>query len=200
MEYLPDERAQWFRRVSGSTAIEDTAKRAVEALAMRGIPSLVCGGFAVQEYGYPRFTHDVDIIVPDVAEAYKVLSISGFRPTRETPGLVGFMIDRENKVELDLLPAGKTIGNAIVYFPVPMHLSKTLTLISLEQLISLKLSSWESQPILRAKDQADVVELIMRCKLPPDLKVDIFVRKLYRQLWEGIAEAQAQAQEDDKRA
>ena len=200
MEYQTDERASWFRRVSGSTAIEDTAKRAVEALAMRGIPSLVCGGFAVQEYGYPRFTHDVDIIVPDVAEAYKVLSISGFRPTRETPGLVGFMVDRENKVELDLLPAGKTIGSAKVSFPVPMHLSKTLTLIRLEELISLKLSSWESQPILRAKDQADVVELIVRGALPRDLKVDIFVRKLYDDLWDGIAEAQARGQEDGKQA
>lgn len=200
MEYQTDERASWFRRVSGSTAIEDTAKRAVEALAMRGIPSLVCGGYVVQEYGYPRFTHDVDVIVPDVAEAYKILSISGFRPTRETPGLVGFMVDRENKVELDLLPAGKTIGNAVVCFPVPTVLSKTLTLISLEQLISLKLSSWESQPLLRAKDHSDVVELILRSKLPRDLKVDIFVRKLYDDLWDGLAEAQARDPGDGKQA
>ena len=42
-------------------------------LALFHIPHYVCGGFAVQEHGYPRFTVDVDIIVPDVQLAREKL-------------------------------------------------------------------------------------------------------------------------------
>lgn len=192
--------AQFIRRATGTEKLEKTVERAFEALALRGIPSLVCGGLAVQEYGYPRATQDVDIIVPDVAEAYKVLSISGFRPSRETPGLVGFMIDRENKIELDLLPAGKTIGNAKVDFPTPHTVSKTPILISLPQLVSLKLSSWESEPLRRSKDQTDVVELIMRRKLPRNLGVQESVQGIYQSLWDSLKDRQDRDPWDGKQA
>lgn len=47
-------------------------------LALFQIPHYVCGGFAVQELGYPRFTADVDIIVPDVEIAREKLCLNGF--------------------------------------------------------------------------------------------------------------------------
>jgi hypothetical protein len=59
------EQAEFLRESSGSN-IEKTLLTAVKALALFRIPHYVCGGFAVQEHGYPRFTVDVDIIVPDV--------------------------------------------------------------------------------------------------------------------------------------
>src|SRR5258708_28852592 len=60
------EQAEFLRESSGSTNIEKTLIKAVKVLALFDIPHYVCGGFAVQEHGYPRFTVDVDIIVPDV--------------------------------------------------------------------------------------------------------------------------------------
>jgi hypothetical protein len=60
------EQAEFLRESSGSTNIEKTLRKAVKVLALFQIPHYVCGGFAVQEHGYPRFTVDVDIIVPDV--------------------------------------------------------------------------------------------------------------------------------------
>ena len=36
-------------------------------LADHLIPHLIVGGIAVQEYGYPRVTIDVDLVVPDAA-------------------------------------------------------------------------------------------------------------------------------------
>jgi hypothetical protein len=68
------------------------------------IPHYVCGGFAVQEHGYPRFTVDVDIIVPDVEFAMEKLSLNGFKAN---PGSRMTVTDRETNVEIDLLPAGK---------------------------------------------------------------------------------------------
>lgn len=56
-----------MRESSGSTNIEKTLLKVVKVFKLFDIPHYVCGGFAVQEHGYPRFTVDVDIIVPDVA-------------------------------------------------------------------------------------------------------------------------------------
>ncbi len=37
----------------------------VDALESKGIPYAVCGGLAVAIHGYPRMTHDVDILVQE---------------------------------------------------------------------------------------------------------------------------------------
>jgi hypothetical protein len=63
------EQAVFLRESSGSTNIEKTLLKALKVLKAFQIPHYVCNGFAVQELGYPRFTVDVDIIVPDVAFA-----------------------------------------------------------------------------------------------------------------------------------
>jgi len=76
------EQAEFLRQSSGSN-IERTLLKAVKVLALFRIPHYVCGGFAVQEHGYPRFTADVDIIVPDVELAGEKLCMNGFT---ENPG------------------------------------------------------------------------------------------------------------------
>ena len=86
--------AEHIRRVSGSTDIDKTLRRTVMTLADGGIPSLVVGGYAVQEHGYARFTQDVDVVVPDVAAARDYLAIRGFRPNA---GSNMTLTDRETK-------------------------------------------------------------------------------------------------------
>ena len=49
------EEAEFLRESSGSN-IEKTLFKAVKVLALFHIPHYVCGGFAVQEHGYPRYT------------------------------------------------------------------------------------------------------------------------------------------------
>lgn len=175
-----------IRAATGTRLIEVTAERAVTALTLKGIPSLLCGGLVVQEYGYPRETNDVDLIVPDVKEAYDALSIMGFKPKRETPGVTGFMVDRETKVDLDLLPGGKSLGGPFE-FPMPHTVSKEPTMVNLNDLLSLKLSSSSHSPMIRSKDHADVVELIIRRELPRDFDVDTSVQKLWLAIWDAIA-------------
>jgi hypothetical protein len=68
------EQAEFLRESSGSN-IEKTLLKAVKVLALFRIPHYICGGFAVQEHGYPRFTVDVDIIVPDVELARQKLGM-----------------------------------------------------------------------------------------------------------------------------
>jgi hypothetical protein len=57
----------------------------------------------VEEYGYPRLTVDMDIIVPDVQLAREKLCMNGFK---ENPRSTMTVTDRETKVQVDLLPAG----------------------------------------------------------------------------------------------
>lgn len=71
------EKAEFLRESSGSTNIESTLLKAVKVLALFHIPHYVCGGFAVQEHGYPRLTVDVDVIVPDVEIARDKLCMNG---------------------------------------------------------------------------------------------------------------------------
>jgi hypothetical protein len=63
------QRAKFLRNVSDSTNLSTTMSKAVRVLSRSGIPSLVVGGYAVQENGYARFTSDIDIVVPDIQEA-----------------------------------------------------------------------------------------------------------------------------------
>ena len=95
------EQAEFMRESSGSN-IEKALVKAVKVLALFHIPHCVCGGFAVQQHGYPRFTVDVDIIVPDVDFARQKLAMNGFK---ENPGSKMTVTDRETRVEIDLLQA-----------------------------------------------------------------------------------------------
>jgi len=98
------QQAEFLREATGSTPIHATLLKALKVLKLFNIPHFVCGGFAVQEHGYPRFTVDVDIIVPDVELAIEKLSMNGFG---QNPGSSTTLTDRETKVEVNLHPGGK---------------------------------------------------------------------------------------------
>lgn len=177
-------KADFLRESSGSTNIKATLLKALKVLKLFNIPHYVCGGFAVQEHGYPRFTTDVDIIVPDVKFAREKLSMNGFK---ENPGSNMTVTDRETKVEIDVLPGGGKVGPGPVAFPMPTKVSEKPQILKLEGLISLKLSSYIGSPIDRAQDYADAIKLIQVnhptrefAGIAPD------VEELYQQLWDQI--------------
>src|SRR6266536_3849224 len=91
--------AEFLRESSGSTNIERTLLKALKVLKLFKIPHYVCGGFAVQEHGYPRFTVDVDIIVPDVEFACEKLSMNGFKADPGSKKMT--LTDTDTKVEID---------------------------------------------------------------------------------------------------
>lgn len=172
-----------MRESSGSTNIEKTLLKAVKVLALFHIPHYVCGGFAVQEHGYPRFTVDVDIIVPDVAAARDRLCLNGFK---ENPGSKMSVTDRETKVEVDLLPGGQKLDPGPLTFPMPTHVSDQPQILTLRELISSKLSTYIGVGVNRAKDYADAVELIKANQLPREFGVDPEVRGEYYKIWDGL--------------
>src|SRR5438552_6291009 len=119
------ERAEFLRESSGSTNIEKTLLKALKVLKLFSIPHYVCEGFAVQEHGYPRFTVDVDIIVPDVEYAIEKLSLNGFEAN---PGSSMTVTDRESEVEVNILAGG--------ILPMPTRVSDEPQILALEELVS----------------------------------------------------------------
>lgn len=176
------ERAEFLRESTGSN-IEKTLLKAVKVLALFRIPHYICGGFAVQEHGYPRFTVDVDIIVPDVDFAREKLGMNGFK---ENAGSNMTVTDRETKVEVDLLPAGSKMDPGPLALPIPSRISDEPQILPLEELISSKLSTYIGRGIARAQDYADVAKLIEANRLPRGFGVDSNVRELYRNMWDEL--------------
>ena len=174
-----------LRENTGTTGVELTARTAVEILAHWNIPHLIVGGLAVQEHGYERVTIDVDLVVPDVAEAVEFLTADVAGPFKRLAE--DRVEDRRNGVKVDLLPAGQVLRDGCkVPFPQPRDVSEFPQIVTAEQLVSLKLDSFNGSPIKRLKDKADVVELIQRASLPRDLAVAPPVRALYLEIWDGL--------------
>ena len=64
--------------------------------------------------------------------------------------------------------------------------SSSLLIVGLEELLSLKLNSSAHSPLRRLRDKTDVVELILRRKLPRELPVAAAVRNLYLETWDAL--------------
>ena len=172
-----------LREGTGTSGVVETARAVASLLAEHDIPHLIVGGVAVQEHGYPRVTIDVNIVVPDVLEAVEFLTASLTGPFYRVPEAA----DRRTNTFVDLLPAGGVVKRGCkVPFPQPTKASGDLQIARLEELISLKLDSWVNSPLKRLRDKTDVVELILRCKLPRDLAVNDVVRVLYAETWDAI--------------
>ncbi len=176
-----------LRQGTGTSGVLEAARAAVARLAEQDIPHLIVGGIAVQEHGYPRVTIDVDIVVPDVLEAVEFLTASLTGPFYRVPEGADRVVDRRSQTFVDLLPAGGIVKRGCkVPFPHPTKVTEQLQIASLEELISLKLDSWTNSPLKRLRDKTDVVELILRRKLPRALSVAAVVQQLYLETWDAI--------------
>ena len=182
-----DQGAYILRENTGTSGLVESARAAVAVLADHDIPHLIVGGLAVQEHGYPRVTIAVDIVVPDVLEAVEFITASVTGPFYRVPQIADRVEDRRNKVMIDLLPGGRILkAGCKVPFPEPDKVTEQLQIIKLEDLVSLKLDSWSGSPLRRHKDKTDVIELILRRKLPRDLAVAPVVRALYTETWDAL--------------
>ncbi|MCW5551315.1 MAG: hypothetical protein KIS67_04025 [Verrucomicrobiae bacterium] len=176
-----------LRENTGTSGVLESARTAATVLADHDIPHLVVGGLAVQEHGYPRVTIDVDMVVPDVLEAVEFLTASLLGPFHRVPEVHDRVEDRCNGVFIDLLPAGRVLKPGCkVPFPQPDKVAGELQIVELEELISLKLDSWQGSPVRRHRDKTDVIELILRRKLPRDLPVNLAISALYLETWDAL--------------
>lgn len=123
-----------------------------QELRKRGIPHAIIGGLAVGAHGYPRATRDADFLIARSA----MTEVAGAALGGEVSGKTL----RFHGVIVDLLFAGADEGfledEIARAQPAPRARIGQTPVVSVEALVCMKLDA------ARAKDTADVVELIKR--------------------------------------
>ena len=95
--------------------------------------------------------------------------------------------DRTSKIEVDLLPGGGSVGPGPLPLPMPVKVDPKPTLIDLQTLLEIKLSTYLGSPVTRARDLGDVVELIKSNQLPADFPLNPAVTAKYLEVHRGLA-------------
>ena len=91
-----------------------------------------------------------------------------------------------SRVEVDLLPGGRKVDPGPLTFPVPEKVSAQPQILTLQNLISLKLSTYIGRGVHRIQDYADIIKLIEANHLPRNYDVDAKVRDAYQKAWDEM--------------
>ncbi|HXH70599.1 MAG TPA: hypothetical protein VNI60_09745 [Pyrinomonadaceae bacterium] len=185
-----------LRFFMGQGTLNETLRRVVKDLENHEISYNVIGAVALNNYGYRRFTEDIDLLLTKVGlkKFQNELVGLGYRPAFEG-ATRKFRTTREN-VTIEIITAGEFPGDGKskpVRFPNPnesdIEIDGIKTL-SLEKLVELKLASGMTAPH-RLKDLADVQELIKIKSLSADFakKLNPFVREKFLELQKAVADA-----------
>jgi hypothetical protein len=178
---------------AGKGRLHSTLRRLAERLDAEWISYALLGGLALGEYGYPRLTEDIDLLLTpaDLERFRSKLLGRGYRPAFSDAEKT--FRDTDTGVRIKIVTAGEYPGDGLpkpVAFPDPSaHGVATeiegIRVIALERLIELGLASGMSAP-RRLQDLADVQDLIVRRDLDLALaeRLDPSVRSTYEDLWE----------------
>jgi hypothetical protein len=170
--------------------VHEAARAIARVLEDEGIPYAIAGALALGVHGRPRLTDDVDILMrrEDLA-AFKERWL-GRGYDEVTKGLKAVR-DAAHGVKLDFLITGDFPGDGKpkpIAFPDPATQTSTgdgFRIVDLNTLIELKLASGMTAPH-RARDIADVIDLIRARSLPRDHgeQLDDYVRGKFDELWQ----------------
>ena len=179
----------------GNDPVHAALRKITAILDELAIPYAVIGAMALNEYGYRRATVDVDILLTDASLARFKTAWLGRGYVEKFPGSRGVR-DTEHDVPIDFVITGHYPGDGKpkpVRFPDPAVTAvrgRDLSLLPIARLVELKLASGMTS-LDRARDLADVVELIRHAALPRDLadQLDASVRPKYVEAWEAVQNA-----------
>ena len=188
-----DEGLKFF---AGRGMVNNALTKIIRRLDELGIDYAVIGAVALNQYGYRRFTEDIDLLLTkDGLERFHREMVGlGYRPAFE--GSQRQFRSTDENVRVEIITAGEYPGDGrvkAVRFPNPSEAISEIDgikTITLEKLVELKLASGMSAPH-RLKDLADVQELIKVKALTPDFaaKLDPSVREKYAELQNAVAQA-----------
>jgi len=177
---------------------ENAVFRSLERITKRleglGVPYAVCGGMALFQHGYRRFTEGVDLLVTreSLQLIHDKLDGHGY-----VPPFAGSknLRDTDTGVKSEFIVTGDFPGDGQpkpVAFPDPQDVAEVVggvTCLRLVTLIELKLTS--GTPAWRLNDLADVQETIRALSLPLELADQLhpFVQQSYRDQWAAVHSA-----------
>jgi hypothetical protein len=177
------------RHFEEKSAVHVALRKVAGRLDDLEIPYAIAGGMALFAHGVRRFTEDVDILVTKEGLRSIHASLAGLGYVHAFPGSKNLR-DAELGVRIEFLVTGQYPGDGKpkpVQFPDPQAVVSEwegIKVLGLDALVELKLASGISSAD-RAKDLADVQELIKTLHLPPELaeRLDPSVRDEYARLW-----------------
>lgn len=185
-----------LRFFMGEGVLNQTIQRVKRDLERAGIDYNVIGALALNQYGYRRFTEDIDLLLTkEGLEQFHALLVGlGYRPAFEG-ATRKFRTSQEN-VSVEIVTTGEYPGDGLpkpVRFPDPKEafvVIEGVKTITLEKLIELKIASGMTAPH-RLKDLADVQELIKIKNLGEDFaeKLDPYVREKFLNLQRAVVRA-----------
>jgi len=181
---------------AGKGMVNNALTKIVRKLDELGIDYALIEAVALNQYGYRRFTEDIDLLLTreGLERFHNDLVGLGYRPAFEGSRRQ-FRSTAEN-VRLEIVTAGEYPGDGKpkpVKFPEPSKAAieiEGIRTITLEKLVELKLASGISAPH-RLKDLADVQELIKVKALGSDFanNLDPSVRDKFLEVQRAVAEA-----------
>jgi hypothetical protein len=185
-----------LRFFMGEGILNETLRRVAKDLENHAIDYSVIGAVALNQYGYRRFTEDIDLLLTkEGLEKFRNEFVGrGYRPAFEG-ATRKFRTTAEN-VTVEIITAGEFPGDGKpkpVRFPNPNENQieiDGIKTVSLEKLIELKLASGMTAPD-RLKDLADVQEVIKIKNLAADFaeKLNPFVREKFLELQSAVEKA-----------
>jgi hypothetical protein len=175
----------------GKGDVRAAADKITRLLQEAEIPYAVLGAIALTEYGYERFTVDVDVLLTREGLALFKQRWLGRGYVEVVAGGKGVR-DTQNNVGVDFLIAGDYPGDGKpkpIRFPDPSSstlVGEQIRVLPIERFVELKLASGMSAPS-RLKDLADILELIKAVKPPADFadRLDESVRPKFQELWQA---------------
>jgi hypothetical protein len=185
----------------GTSEVQKALLRICKRLSDLDVPYALVGGMAMFQYGYRRFTEDVDILVTreGLDRIHEALDGLGYvRPFSQSKNLR----DVEAGVRVEFLIAGQFPGDGKpkpVAFPDPALKAidvNGIKVLDLATLVELKLASGMTN-IHRLKDLADVQELSKYVTFPANFaqQLDPYVRDKFIELCSNIVPAELESEE-----
>lgn len=180
----------------GKGMLNETLTKLVEDLEKHDIDYAVIGAVALNQYGYQRFTSDIDLLMTkEGLEKFRQELVGlGYAPKFE--GAKKTFRSTFRNVQIEIITAGEYPGDGKpkpVQFPEPNNnytVINGVKTITLEMLITLKLASGMTNAG-RLKDLADVQELIKLKHLDAAFaeRLNPFVREKFIELHQGATTA-----------
>ena len=185
-----------LRFFAGKGMVNNALTEIVKKLNEHGIDYAVIGAVALNQYGYRRFTEDIDLLLTtEGLEKFRQQLVGlGYRPAFEGASKQ-FRSTSEN-IRVEIITSGEYPGDGLpkaVRFPDPAKASTEIDgikTITIEKLVELKLASGMTAPH-RLRDLADVQELIKASKLEADFagRLDPSVREKFLELHRAASQA-----------
>ena len=179
-----------WRFFVGQAEAQKAAGKIVGILEAEGLPYVVIGALALNEYGHRRVTIDVDLVMRETdLQTFKRKWLGCGYSERQAG--TGKLFDTEFGVNIDVLSTGSFPGDdkpKPIAFPDPATTAirgAPFAMLPLAMWIELKLASG-MVAAHRGKDLVDVQELVRSAQLPQTLAADLhpWVRETFLRLWD----------------